>query len=171
MCAVAFFPVVSLVFGLWFAPTTAQPAATSSTLVKIDSGAVRGVAAGGVISFKGIPYAGPTGRRPSLAGSATGEALARRVLTADKFGPECMPADKVRKSEDCLTLNVWRPAASRPGRSQSWCGFMAARSCMARRRCTRPMRSRGKGVIVVSMNYRIGPARLLRPSGVGGRGA
>jgi hypothetical protein len=59
MYAVAFFAVASLVLGLWSEPTVAQPRATSSTLVKTDSGAVLGVAAGNVVSFKGIPYAAP----------------------------------------------------------------------------------------------------------------
>jgi para-nitrobenzyl esterase len=34
------------------------------------------------------------------------------VLSADKFGPACMQIDDVPKSEDCLTINVWRPAAA-----------------------------------------------------------
>jgi hypothetical protein len=67
MYAVAFFAVASLVLGLWSEPTVAQPRATSSTLVKTDSGAVLGVAAGNVVSFKGIPYAAPPVGRPALA--------------------------------------------------------------------------------------------------------
>ena len=34
------------------------------------------------------------------------------VLDASAFGPACMQTDDVPKSEDCLTLNVWRPAAA-----------------------------------------------------------
>jgi para-nitrobenzyl esterase len=89
----------------------AQPIATDTTFAKIDTGAVRGVVVEGTISFKGIPYAAPS----------VGELRWRvpqpvkpwqDVLSADKFGPACMQADNVPKSEDCLTLNVWRPAAA-----------------------------------------------------------
>jgi hypothetical protein len=59
MYAVAFFAVASLVLGLWSEPTVAQPRATSSTLVKTDSGAVLGVAAGNGV----LPHRG--GRAPS----------------------------------------------------------------------------------------------------------
>jgi Carboxylesterase family len=62
----------------------AQPA-TDPTMVKIDSGAIRGVAANGVISFRGIPYAAPPvgvlrWRVPQPA------KLWQGVQSADKFG-------------------------------------------------------------------------------------
>jgi para-nitrobenzyl esterase len=89
----------------------AQPEANDPTLIRIDAGVVRGAAAGGVVSFKGIPYAAPPvgelrWRMPQPVKSWQG------VLSADKFGPACMQADDVPKSEDCLTLNVWRPVGS-----------------------------------------------------------
>ena len=64
--------------------------------------------AGGVISFKGIPYAAPPvgalrWRAPQPVKPWQG------VLDASEFGPSCMQPDDVPKSEDCLTLNVWRP--------------------------------------------------------------
>jgi para-nitrobenzyl esterase len=85
--------------------------ATDTTFAKIDTGAVRGVAVEGTVSFKGIPYAAPPvgelrWRVPQLVKPWQGE------LAVDKFGPACMQADNVPKSEDCLTLNVWRTAAA-----------------------------------------------------------
>ncbi len=72
---------------------------------------MRGVAANGVISWKAIPYSTPpVGKvrwrvpQPVMAWSG--------VREADKFGPACMQADDVPKSEDCLILNVWRPAST-----------------------------------------------------------
>ena len=85
-------------------------AAADPTLVRIDAGEVRGAEADGVISFKGIPYAAPPvgdlrWRNPQPVKPWEG------VLDADAFGPACMQTDDLPKSEDCLTLNVWRPAA------------------------------------------------------------
>ena len=89
----------------------AQPATSDPTFVKIDSGYVRGVVVGDVASFRGIPYAAPPvgemrWRMPQPVKPWKG------VLSADKFGPACMQPDDMPKSEDCLTLNVWRPAGT-----------------------------------------------------------
>jgi len=77
--------------------------------VRIDSGMLRGERSGTVLSFKGIPYAAPPvgrlrWRNPTPVQKWTG------VRDARNFGPSCMQTDDVPKSEDCLTLNVWRPA-------------------------------------------------------------
>lgn len=50
-------------------------AAADLTTVKIEGGAVHGVAATGVIGFKGIPYAAPPHRRPTLARASAGRAV------------------------------------------------------------------------------------------------
>lgn len=80
-----------------------------------SSGRLLGVAADGVISFKGVPYAaapiGPLRWRPPQPTSWRGERL------ADRVGPICMQAyneedngvGPLPMSEDCLTLNIWRP--------------------------------------------------------------
>jgi para-nitrobenzyl esterase len=90
---------------------SAEPASAVPSLVKVDTGTVRGVAAGDVISFKGIPYAAPPignlrWKAPQAAKPWDG------VLEANAFGPSCMQTDDLPKSEDCLTLNIWGPAAS-----------------------------------------------------------
>jgi para-nitrobenzyl esterase len=101
---------LSLVFAL-VQTAAAQAPATDPVLVEIDSGIVHGAASGDVISFKGIPYAAPPvgdlrWRAPQPVKHW------RDVRDASKFGPECPQTDNVPKSEDCLTLNVWRPAAT-----------------------------------------------------------
>ena len=89
--------------------------------VKIDTGLLSGVTVDGVESFKGIPFAAPPvgnlrWRAPQPAAKWDG------VRAADKFGFACMqevrmppqtviPRDVM--SEDCLTLNVWRPVAAK----------------------------------------------------------
>src|ERR1700735_1683381 len=92
--------------------------ATVADPVHTQQGDVSGVAAGKVESFKGIPFAAPPvgearWRPPGPAPSWTG------VKAADAFGPICMQGRRFPSaqpmSEDCLSLNVWRPAGAKAG--------------------------------------------------------
>ncbi len=92
-------------------------------VVKTETGLVQGTIEDDVAVFKNIPYAAsPMGtlrwRAPQRAVSWNG------VRATDTFGPACpqilQPTekawrlahiDKVGTSEDCLTLNIWAPAA------------------------------------------------------------
>jgi para-nitrobenzyl esterase len=132
----------------------AQPPATDPTMVRIDDGSLRGAGVGGMISFKGIPYAAPPvgalrWRAPQPAKPWPG------VLAADKFGPACMQTDNVPKSEDCLTLNVWRPAAAAgPLPVMVW---IYGGALVHGRTSLYPADTLARqGVVVVSMNYRMG---------------
>ena len=140
-----------------------------SAVVRVDSGQLQGVEADGVISFKGIPFAAPPvgelrWRPPQPTPKWTG------VREAKEFGPSCMqgrgfgpppgagaPAAQ-GPSEDCLYLNVWRPAdsAARNLPVMVWIfggGFVGGSS-------SSPMTSgvpfAKQGVILVAMNYRVG---------------
>jgi para-nitrobenzyl esterase len=125
-----------------------------TTIVKTESGSVQGVAKDGVIRWLGIPYAAPPigdlrWRLPQAAKNWTG------VKTVAEFGPECMQSDDVPKSEDCLTLNVWRPASSKQLLPvMVWIyggGLIHGQTSLY------PAEALAKqGVIVVSMNYRMG---------------
>lgn len=95
--------------------------ATAQTVVTTTGGAIRGKASGRAEAFLGIPYAAPPvgslrWREPQAAISWRG------VRDASAFGPVCqqgVPAPwgpytaeflaAPPMSEDCLTLNVWRP--------------------------------------------------------------
>uniref|UniRef100_Q07SQ8 Carboxylesterase, type B n=1 Tax=Rhodopseudomonas palustris (strain BisA53) TaxID=316055 RepID=Q07SQ8_RHOP5 len=146
------FPLVALMLAL-SSGALAQPA--DPALVETETGMVRGAVAGDVISFKGIPYAAPPlgewrWRAPQPAKPWPG------VREATKFGPECMQPDKVAKSEDCLTLNVWRPASSSaaPLPVMVWIyGGALVHGATSLYPADALAR---QGVIVVSMNYRMG---------------
>src|SRR3974390_1263476 len=92
--------------------------------VRVEGGELQGAVADGVASFKGIPFAAPPvgnlrWRPPQPAARWTG------VRQAAEFGADCMqgrfgppPAPGAPQmkapSEDCLYLNVWRPAGATP---------------------------------------------------------
>ncbi|MGH2603178.1 MAG: carboxylesterase/lipase family protein, partial [Dehalococcoidia bacterium] len=100
------------------APVTAQPTcdaevATEPGVVLTDRGVLRGERSGETYVFRGIPYAAPPvgelrWRPPSEHDCWTGE------RAATEFGPICPQLNAQREvvgDEDCLTLNVWTPAA------------------------------------------------------------
>jgi carboxylesterase type B len=90
----------------------------AGTLAHVDTGLVRGSRAGGVDSFLGIPYARPpTGDlrwRPPQAGEPW-----RGVRDAVAYGNRCPALASTNgprsETEDCLFLNVQRPANAHPG--------------------------------------------------------
>jgi len=98
------------------AAVAAQPALTVAT----DAGSVRGALQDGVESWKGIPFAAPPvgplrWRAPQPAAHWSG------VRPATEYGHDCMqvpfPSDAAPlgtpPAEDCLYLNLWRPAAAK----------------------------------------------------------
>jgi para-nitrobenzyl esterase len=87
--------------------------AQDPTVVKVEGGTVKGVATADVISWKSIPYAAPPVGELRWANPQPPKPW-NGVFDASKIGPACMQTDDLPKSEDCLTLNVWRPAASSP---------------------------------------------------------
>ncbi len=133
--------------------------------VKTRSGLVAGTTeTDGLRVFLGIPFAAPPvgdlrWRAPQPAPSWDG------VRKATAFGSRCMQGrifdDMVfrdQTSEDCLYLNVWTPAQSENARLpvMVWIyggGFQAGSTSEPRQDGARLAR---KGVVVVSMNYRLG---------------
>ena len=132
--------------------------------VTIPQGTVEGVAQYDVESFKGIPFAAPpTGRlrwrAPQPAAGWKG------IRIADHFAPDCLQEAasfddaplSITPSEDCLYLNVWRPAKHNkplPVLVMIYGGGLVSGG-------TSPLIYDGTsfahdGVIFVSMNYRLG---------------
>ena len=141
--------------------------ANDGLTVVTDRGSVQGTLSsdGQVRRFLGIPYAAPPvgplrWKPPQPAAAWDG------VRSATTFGPRCMQThlypDMVFRdsgpSEDCLTLNVWAPAGKNtaPLPVMVWIyggGFVTGGTSEARQDGEHLAR---KGVIVVSMNYRLG---------------
>ena len=143
---------------------------SSPPVVTIDSGQLQGVVDDGVVSFKGIPFAAPPlgdlrWRPPQPVSKWTG------VRHASEFGADCMqgrfgpppsptggaPAPPA-PSEDCLYLNVWRPAeqAARNLPVMVWIyggGFTGGSSASPN---TSGVGFAKQGVVLVAMNYRVG---------------
>lgn len=145
----------------------AADAAPRGTVVKTGDGAVEGVSKGGVVSFKGIPYAAPPvgdlrwrEPRPAAKWSDT--------KRADRFGKACIQkpglsaqngGDPGPLGEDCLSLNVWTPtlvsSAKLPvivwihgGAYVFGAGSVPIYDGTAMAK---------KGAVFVSINYRLGP--------------
>ncbi|WP_087633482.1 carboxylesterase/lipase family protein [Caballeronia telluris] len=97
-------------------------ASSDPALATVESGKLHGAVSDNVLSFKGIPYAAPPvgdlrWRAPRTAASWSG------VRDASAYGHDCMQLPfasdaapiRTTPSEDCLVLNVWRPAANSGG--------------------------------------------------------
>ncbi|MEN3745938.1 carboxylesterase family protein [Sphingomonas sp. HF-S3] len=132
--------------------------------VPTDTGQVRGRADGAVTVFKGLPYAAPpTGalrwRRPQAPTRWNG------VREAVTFGADClqnmlpgMAGSGRPMSEDCLYLNIWmpKPVAGATLPVMVWIhggGFVSGSSALPE---TDGARLAGRGVVLVSFNYRLG---------------
>ncbi|MEV5954709.1 carboxylesterase family protein [Streptomyces sp. NPDC051987] len=141
--------------------TSAPVPARGPAVVPTDRGAVRGAVSQGVERFLGIPYAAaPTGslrwRPPRPAARWTG------VRQATAFGNPCpvLPSGNGPRSEteDCLDLNVWRPAGVRAGARLPVHVFIhgggLTNGSGAQNDESKLVRE--TGVIGVSLNYRLG---------------
>jgi para-nitrobenzyl esterase len=92
-------------------------AGTDDTLVRISTGALRGVAAGDVVRFLGVPYAAPPlgDRRWRPPGSVP---TWDGVRPATESGPPCAQGNTgpSNASEDCLHVDVTVPHGGRSGK-------------------------------------------------------
>ncbi len=138
---------------------SALAAADTAARVMTQAGPVQGAVVDGILSFKGIPYArAPVGERRWTAPEP--HAPWSDVRPATAFGAQCVQAAPRRGtatevSEDCLTLNVWTPAADEVLRPvMVWIhggGFRAGSGRIAGEVFA------ARDVVVVSLNYRLGP--------------
>ena len=139
--------------------------AKHTPIVNAPAGKVEGRFEGRLRVFKGIPYAlppvgaarwKPPSPMPPWAG----------VREAAEFGPVCLqPQDASTSiyawvpqpmSEDCLTLNIWAPAEARNAPVFFWIYGGALTTGSSRDAIYDGTRLADRGVVVVSINYRLG---------------
>lgn len=102
------------VTGISIASSKAQGNTCQTDAVQTGSGAVCGVKSADTLAYLGIPYAESTADDKRWTASVP-KAAWTGVYPATAFGKEC-PQNSVaprplEQSEDCLSLNIWTPAA------------------------------------------------------------
>ncbi|HWX42998.1 MAG TPA: carboxylesterase/lipase family protein [Blastocatellia bacterium] len=158
-------------WGISLAASGSGGASAGNDVVRVDGGQISGTSADGVGIYKGIPFAAPPvgdlrWKPPQPVLKWDG------VRKCETFGPECpqsaYPAGSLYysapqpQSEDCLYLNVWTAAA--PGDKKPvmvWIhGGGLTRGSGANRAYDGTAFAK-KGVILVTINYRLGPLGYL----------
>jgi para-nitrobenzyl esterase len=147
-------------------------AAFAADPVKTEGGLLQGTVEDGLRIYRGIPYAAPPigdlrWKAPQPAARWDG------VKPADQFGRACIQTNAAIKdlpapSEDCLYLNVWTPAKSENEKLavMVWIhggGFTAGTPA------EKTYHGEGvakKGVVVVSIGYRLGVMGFLAHPGL-----
>ena len=138
--------------------------------VKVETGLLSGVPArdASITVFKGVPFAAPPvgelrWRPPQPPAPWQG------VRKADQFGNVC-PQTRSREpmGEDCLFLNVWTGAASAGEKRPVFVWFYGGRFIMGAG--SEPLYDgeglARKGLVVVTMNYRLGVLGYLATPGL-----
>ncbi|MBL8271638.1 carboxylesterase/lipase family protein [Steroidobacter sp.] len=139
-------------------------------MVEAPAGAVEGVAHGKIQVFKGLPYAqppvGPARWKPPAEMPAW-----KTVRDATKFAPSCVQpksrtasiyaSDLGAVSEDCLFLNVWAKQGVRDAPVMVWIHGGALTSGSSSEPIYDGTKLAERGVVVVSINYRLGALGYL----------
>jgi para-nitrobenzyl esterase len=157
---------IGIIAGLTMAAGTE---AAPETVVATGAGAVAGTVRDGVAAWLGIPYAAPpVGERRWRAPQPVAPWDGARPATG--FGPDCLqvPVESdaapvgTEPAEDCLYLNVWRPAAETGAEAEAplpvlvWIhggGYVNGGASPAVYDGAALAR---QGLVVVSFNYRLG---------------
>ena len=163
----AFLLLAFLLAVMIFSPS----ASTATDTVKVEGGLISGATADAVCSFKGIPFAAPPvgelrWKAPQPVAAWQG------VRECNAFGPECPQAlypqgsmyyrAPQKQSEDCLYLNVWTAAKANEKRPvMVWIHGGALTRGSGSTPTYDGTAFAKKGVVLVTINYRLGPLGYL----------
>jgi para-nitrobenzyl esterase len=147
--------------------SAASPASTGDggVTLTLESGKVEGSLAGGAQLFLGIPYAKPPVGPLRFMPSEPAEPWST-TLKATKLSPSCLqPAGALstmgEQSEDCLTLNVYKPAGAKgPLPVMVWIHGGGFTSGGSNQYDGTKLAVEGQ-VVVVTLNYRLGALGFL----------
>jgi para-nitrobenzyl esterase len=146
-------------------PSMSDTAIVAGPVVDAPAGAVAGTAEGDLHVFRGIPYAQPP------VGSLRWQPPLplprwKGVRAATEFGAGCYQppprlsniyaGNPIPMSEDCLTLNIWSPTNARNAPVFFWIYGGALQTGASREPMYDGKRLAERGVVVVSINYRLG---------------
>ena len=158
-----------------------QPASALSPDVTIADGAVRGADDGTVLRWQGIPYAAPpTGERRWAAPQPPARWTTARDATTP--GARCLqapdaeaanPRNPVPQSEDCLSLGVTTPSGTAADAKLPvlvWLHGGGLRSGAGSDYDASALAAEG-GIVVVTVNYRLGVLGFLGLPGLADSGA
>ena len=155
--------VVALVASAAWMTACGGDDASDPTVVATDKGSVKGVETATTLSFRGIPYAAPptgalrwTAPQPAATWSD--------VRDASQFGAHCPQPDTAfgraaNSSEDCLFLNVVRPKGDGPFPVMVW--IHGGALWLGESEDYDPTPLVEQGVVVVTLNYRLGVLGFL----------
>jgi len=141
----------------------AAPAAAQ--LVDAPAGQVRGTQSGTVRAFKGIPFAqapvGPLRWRPPVAlprwqGTRAATDFGAACIQPQGGAPNIYNGVTLPLSEDCLSLNIWSPAKARGAPVLVWIHGGSLLTGSSREALYDGQGFAERGLIVVSINYRLG---------------
>jgi para-nitrobenzyl esterase len=151
-------------------PSIAMAQSARTPTIVTQAGSLRGTREGNLNVFKGIPFAEPPvgtlrWKPPVPKAKWTGTRDARQ------FGPACwQPSSKLNNiyanepfpmSEDCLSLNVWAPDKARKAPVLVWIYGGALWGGASRDPMYDGSNLASRGIVVVSINYRLGPLGWL----------
>lgn len=154
------FAAVTLAFAAAIFPATAS----TSVVVTVADGTLRGTTETHVEKFLGIPYAhAPVDElrwKPPQAAIAWGG-----ERDASAFGPGCpqnaTPFGVASTSEDCLYLNVFAPAVPRKARRPVMVWIHGGGLTLGESHDYDPTQLAANGTVVVTINYRLGALGFL----------